>query len=229
VCICVGGQSEHNGCPSLAPVCRDVIAADVRSVLPRTVTAGDVQRHVSSLLRAGRRLRGQRRPGEVPDALQDDGRAQVRSRRGPVHRDTGRLHHHQAADRGLGPGPGGHREEHLLRPGRGGQLREVPAEGDGADRRGVHELGEVAAGAGGEVQAEPGERPEGGAPAQRRLPEHGGAHAGRPEGHGGHFRGTEGQARAPVADHPQPRHEAEPAEERIHEVLRESSPPRTLQ
>ena len=204
-------------------MCRDVITADVRSLFHRTATSGDVQRHFPSLLRAGRRLRGQRRPGEMSDAFQNDRRAQVRARRGPGRRHTGRLHHHQEADRGLGQGAGGDREEHLIRPGRGGQLRDVSAEGDGADKRGVHKLGEISAGAGGEVQAESGERAEGGAPAQRRLSEHGSAHTGRPEGHAGHFSGAEGQARAPVSDRPQPRHEAEQAEERVHEVLRESS------
>lgn len=144
----------------------------------------------------------------------------MRSGRGPGRGDPGRLHHHQAADRGLGAGPGGHRQEHLLRPGRGGQLRPLPAQGDGADRRGVHELGEVSAGAGGEVQAEPGERAEGGAPAQRRLPHHDRAHAGRAQGDRGHFPGPQGQTRAAVAHHPQPRNQTEPPEERVHEVLR---------
>lgn len=159
----------------------------------------------------------------MPDALQNDRRAKVRSRRGPGRRHKGRFHHHQEADRRLGQGAGGDREKHLVRPGRRGQLREILAEGDGSDKRGVYKLGEISAGAGGEIQAEPGERAEGGAPAQRRLSEHGRAHAGRPEGDTGHFPGTEGQARAPVPDHSQPRHETEPTEERIHEVLRESS------
>lgn len=149
----------------------------------------------------------------MPDAFQDDRRAQVRARRGPGGGDPGRLHHHQEADRGLGPGAGGHREKHLLRPGRRGQLREVSAQGDGSDRRGVHKLGEISAGAGGEIQAEPGERAEGGAPAQRRLSDHDSAHAGRPEGDSGHFPGTEGQTRAPVSDHPQSRYETEQTEE----------------
>lgn len=191
----------------------------MRCFLPRAAAPRDVQRHLPSLLRPGWRLRGERRPGEVPDALQDDRRAEVRSGRGPGRGDPGRLHHHQAADRGLGPRAGGSREERLVRPGWGGRLRQVPAARDGADLRGVRQLGEVPAGAGGEVQAEPGGRAAGGPPARGRLPQHGGAHEGRHEGHRGHLAGPEGQARAAVAHRPQPRHETEPAEERVHEVL----------
>ncbi len=188
-----------------------------------TPAARDVQRHLSSLFRAGWQLRRKRRSREMSDAVQNDRQSQMHPGRGPGLGDPGRFYHHQAAHRGRGEGVGGHRQEHLFRPGWRGQLWEIPETGDDPDNRGVFQLREVSSGAGGEIQTEPGKRAERGAQDQRRLPQHDRAHARRPEGDSGHLAGPEGQARAAVAHHPESRDPAEPSEERVHEGVEETA------
>lgn len=153
----------------------------------------------------------------MPDAVQNDRQSQMHPGRGPRLSDPGRFHHHQAPHRGRGACARGHREEHLLRPGWRRQLWELSETGDDPDHRGVFQLREVSAGAGGEIQTESGKRAERGAQDQRRLPEHDRAHARRVEGDTGHLAGTEGQARAVVTHHPESRDPVKPPEERLYE------------
>ncbi|CAF87519.1 unnamed protein product, partial [Tetraodon nigroviridis] len=85
------------------------------------------------------------------------------------------------------------------------------------DQRGLFQRGQISVGAGGQVQAEPGDGAERGAAAERLRHETSGRHQGHRQEDRRRLCGTAGQAGAAVPDRPEPRNQAELPEDGVSE------------